>query len=80
MCSLICDANSRKLLPVRHAGDRFVAILAHPPDEAIVRILVLLEGDEPRRQTFGSTGRGKKGLIVDLRSESERCEPPSSAT
>ena len=32
-----------QLLPLRHAGDRHVAIMAHPPDEAVVGGLVHLE-------------------------------------
>ena len=45
-----------EVVPLGHAGDRLVAILAHPPDEAVVGGLVHFQGDEPRGPLFGIHG------------------------
>src|SRR5262249_41302329 len=50
-----------QVLPIGHAGDRLVAVLAHPPDEAVVGGLVQLEGDELRGPPFGVGGTGHGG-------------------
>ena len=50
-----------EFLPLRHAGDRLVAVLAHPPDEAVVGGLVHLQGDEPRGPPFRIDGTGHGG-------------------
>src|SRR5262249_654551 len=47
-----------ELLPFRHASDRLVAVVAHPPDEAVVGRLVYYEGDEARGPPFGIDGMG----------------------
>ena len=50
-----------QLLPLRNAGDRHVAVVAHPPDEAVVSGLVRLVGDEPGGQPFRIDGTGHSG-------------------
>ena len=47
-----------EFLPLRHAGDGLVAVLAHPPDEAVVGGLMLLQRDEARGPPFGIDGTG----------------------
>src|SRR5262249_7136260 len=64
-----------QLLPLRHAGDRLVAVLAHPPDQAVVGGLVQLEGDEPRRQPFGINRTGHSTSPFDVTPDS--CPLPS---
>src|SRR5262249_41093416 len=43
-------------LPLGDAGDRLVAVLAHPPDQAVVGGLVHLKSDETRGPPFGIDG------------------------
>src|SRR5208283_299642 len=48
-------------LPFRNAGDRDVAIVAHSPDQAVVRGLVRLISDEPGGHAFRIDGTGHSG-------------------
>ena len=50
-----------ELLPLWHARDRLVAVLAHPPHEAVMGGLVLLQRDEAGGPPFGIDGTGHSG-------------------
>src|SRR5262249_28035158 len=47
-----------QLLPLRHAGDRLITVLAHSPHEAVVGGLMHLRDDDGRGPPLGIDGMG----------------------